>query len=228
MSKKTQALKTKYDLFETKSLDEAVKILPEISTSKFVGSVDIDIKLNLKDKQKKESLKGSITLPHSVATDTKVIVLANENDAKKAKKAGASDAGLEDLKKKILDNDIDFDVLIATPDVMGNIVELGKVLGPKGLMPNPKTGTVTPDVEKAVTEFKKGKMNFQMTPGQGTVKAQVAKLDQSPEQIEENVTEFVKAVLQEARKFGGNPIKQVLLKPSMGPGVKLDISDIIA
>lgn len=225
---KKEELKNKYGLNELKTLEEAIKILPEVSTSKFVGTVDINVQINLKDKNKKDSVKGSVTFPNQFGGDKKVVVICDEKDAAKAKKAGAVEAGLDEVVEKIEKGQVEFDVVVATPSVMPKIVKLGKVLGPKGLMPNPKNGTITDDPATAVESFKAGKHNFKMEQGQGVIRSKVAKLDMKPEQLTDNITTFLKSVLTETRKYGVNPFKQVLLKPTMGPSIKVDTNDIIA
>lgn len=217
----------KIELKSEYSLSEAVKLLPEVSTSKFNGSVDLDVALKLKENQKKEIIRGNINMPHSFGEEKKVIVLCEEGEASSAKKAGATKAGLDDLMKELMDGYSDFDVVIATPGVMPKIAKLGKVLGPKGLMPNPKNGTVTTDIAEAVSSFKAGKVNFKSTPEQGTVKLRVAKLDMSPEAIEENIIATLKAVNNEAKKLNSNPFRKVTIKPTMGSSLKLDLNDII-
>jgi len=210
------------------SLKEAVEILPSLSKSKFIGSVDIDILLNLKDKQKKESIRGSVDMPNKFGEDKSIIVFCNEKDVAGAKAAGAKEAGLEDLKEKVIKNEIKFDIVMATPDVMAKIIELGKVLGPKGLMPNPKNGTVTSNISEAIKSFSAGKMNYKMIQDQGTIKTRVAKLDMKPEEIQANLIAFLKSVFNETKKFGANPFKKVLLKPTIGSGLSLDVNDIIS
>ena len=211
-----------------KSLDEAVKLIPELSTSKFVGSVDIDIVLNLKQSQKKEIIRGSVSMPHSMGEEKKVIVFCEEKDLKKAQDAGASKAGLEDLMAEVEKGFSDFDVVIATPAVMPKIARLGKALGPKGLMPNPKNGTITTDIEKAIASFKAGRVNYKSVPDQGVVRMKVAKVNMAPEEIKANTVALLKSVFNEAKRLNGNPFKKVTLSPTMGAGVKVDISDIMA
>jgi large subunit ribosomal protein L1 len=159
--------------------------------------------------------------------DKKVIVFCEEKDEKAAKEAGAYKVGLETLMEELLKGNGDFDIVIATPAVMPKIVRLGKVLGPKGLMPNPKNGTVTDDLAKAVSSFKGGKMNFKTATDQGVIRTKVAKLDMKAEEIHENVMELLKAVANETRKFALNPFKKITLSPTMGAGVKLDTNDIM-
>jgi large subunit ribosomal protein L1 len=227
--KKTKVdLNKEYNLTELKTLDSAVEILPKLSTSKFVGGVDLDIVLNLKEKQKKESVRGSVDLPHKFGEDKKVVVLCEEKDVKTALAAGATMAGLDDVKEALLNGTVQPDIVISTPDVMTKIVQLAKVLGPKGLMPNPKNGTISADVEKTVKSFVGGKMNFKMTQDQGVIRSKVGKLDMSSEQLKENIVAFLRSVFAEAKKLNSNPFKKIIVKPTMGGSIRLDISDIIA
>lgn len=211
----------------TYTIEEASKLLPEISTSKFTGSVDIDIVLNLKEKQKKEIIRGSVTLPYSMGDSKRVAVICDEKDEKAALEAGAEMAGLK-VVDEILNGNLNFEVLIATPTVMGQMVKIGKILGPKGLMPNPKNGTVTTDVAKAVQSFKAGRLNFKSVPDQGVIRLKVAKLDMPAENIKENITALLKVVFNESKKLSSNPFKRVTVSPTMGAGLKLDVNDIMA
>lgn len=218
--------KIEIDTNRTYTLEEAAKLLPELSLSKFVGSVDVDIVLNLKEKQKKESIRGSVTLPFSMGDEKKVVVICEEKDEKAALAAGANKAGLS-VVDDIANGKIDFDVVIATPSVMGQLVKIGKILGPKGLMPNPKNGTVTTDVDKAVKSFKAGRLNFKSVPDQGAIRLKVAKLDMPVENIQENIIALLKVVFAESKKLSSNPFKKVTVSPTMGAGLKLDVNDII-
>jgi len=217
-----------FRLNDQKTIDQAAEVLPKVSVSKFSGSVDIDVVLNLKEKQKKESIRGVVSLPHKFGEDKKVIVFCSEKDIEKAKAAGAIEAGLEELKQKVLDGKIEFDVVIATPDAMPKIIQLGKVLGPTGLMPNPKNGTVVTDVAEAIKGFVGGKMSFKMVPGQGIIRNKVAKVDMTAAQIVENITAYLKGVFAETKKLSSTPFKKVVVKPTMGPSIRLDVNDILA
>lgn len=220
--KKTAQLPENYDSQKRYSLDEAAALLPQLSTSKFVGSVDIDIVLNISEKQKKESVRGSVVFSNRFGDEVKVVVIADEKDAKDALKAGANDAGFEDMIKKIEEDKVDFDIVIATPVTMPKVARLGKVLGPKGLMPNPANGTVATDVTKAIETYKSGKQNFKMTE-QGAIRTRVAKVDMAPEQIKQNVLDLLKPVFAATRKLNSQPFRKITLSPSMGKPVKLDI-----
>ncbi len=216
----------KVDLNKTYSIDQAGTLLPSLSRSKFVGSVDLDVVLNLKEKSKNEVFRGSINFPFQMGSQKKVVVICEEKDKARAIAAGASKAGTS-LVEEIEKGDIDFDVLIATPSMMPKMVKLGKTLGPKGLMPNPKNGTVTEDIEKAVHSFKAGKTNFKSAQDQNVIRLKVAKLDMAPEQISANIFEAVKAIYAEAKRINVNPFKKITVSPTMGSGIKLDISGII-
>lgn len=207
------------------SLDEATKLVTQSGT-KFTASVDLDIVLNLKEKDKKEVVRGSITFPHSLGEEKKVVVICEEKDSKAALDAGADKAGPE-LVDEIANGYSDFDIVIATPAMMPKMVKLGKALGPKGLMPNPKNGTVTTDVAKAVATFKAGKFNFKSAQDQPVIRVKIAKVNMQPEEIKANLVTTLKAVASEAKKFASTPFKKVTLKSTMGPGIKLDVNDIM-
>jgi large subunit ribosomal protein L1 len=223
--KKYKEVSKKVDKNKVYSIEEASKLLPEISTSKFAGSVEVSIKLEAKSKKQNESVKGSIVLPHQTGASKKVAVIAEAKDQDTAKKAGADKVGAEDLIKEISEGKIDFDVLIATPVMMPKIAGLGKVLGPKGLLPNPKNETVTTNVEKVVKSYKAGKLDFKMKEGL-TIQAKVANTAMKPEEIKDNVIEFLKAVYSESRNLSAKPLAAVTLKPTMGPALKVDVNEI--
>lgn len=217
----------KLDSTKEYTLEEAVTLLPSISKSKFVGSVDLDVVLKLKEAQRKEVIRGNIDMPNTFGESKKVIVFCEEGEANNAVKAGADRAGLEELMKDVMDGKVEFDVVISTPSVMPKIARLGKVLGPKGLMPNPKNGTVTTDFDKAVKSFKSGRTSFKSAQDQGVIRLKVGKLDMGSESIQANVLASLKAILGEARKFSANPFKKVSIKPTMGSSLKLDVNDIM-
>lgn len=216
----------KVDQNKVFSIEHAGKLLPSLSTSKFVGSVNLDVVLNLKEKNKNEVFRGSINFPFQMGSEKKVVVICEEKDKARAMAAGATKAGPA-LVEEIEKGDMDFDVLIATPSMMPKMVKLGKTLGPKGLMPNPKNGTVTEDIEKAVQSFKAGKTNFKSAQDQNVIRLKVAKLDMAPAQISANILEAVKAIYAEAKRINVNPFKKITVSPTMGSGIKLDISGII-
>lgn len=217
--KKYKKVASSVDRAKVYNLDEAVALLPTISTSSFKGSLNLHVKLNLSEKQKNESIKGSVQLPHQVGEPAKILVITTPEHQKEAE--GADYVGGEEIVKKIQGGWEDFDIVIATPDIMPKIAMLGKVLGPKGLMPNPKSGTVTTDIKATVASYKKGKIDFRMDK-QGGIHQTIGKSDMTAEQIKDNILAFMDALFGEIRKFGANPIKSIFIAPTMGPSIKLD------
>lgn len=216
------------DKTKTHSLEEAVTLLPEISTSKFKGSVDMDIQLNISEKQKKEgAIRGNVIFPNNFGEPKKVAVIADEKNAKLAKEAGAVAAGDDKLIKDIESDKVEFDVVLATPEMMPQVAKLGKILGPKGLMPNPNSGTVVNDVENSVKNYIAGKQNFKAN-DQDAIKAKVGQVDMPAEKLKENILSFCKAVHAEVKHLGTNPYKKIMLKPTMGPAIKLDIANLMS
>lgn len=223
-SKKYKAVVGKVDPERYYTAAEAVKLAKEVSYTNFVGSLNMIVLLNVPSKWKNDSVRGSITLPNQTGKSKTVVVVAESKDHKAA--AEADEVGGEELIKKIEGGYTDFDVLIATPEMMPKLARLGKVLGPKGLMPNPRNNTVTKDIEKVIKSYKSGKMDYKVD-DQNSVKASVAKLDMTEEQLLENFTAFFEAVSNETRKYGPNRIKSVIVSPTMGPGIKLDTSSLL-
>ena len=223
----------KVDKTKVYSLDEAVKLVKEeavelvkkVSTSKFDGSVEVAMKLNLDTRKSDQQLRGAIVLPNGTGKEKKVLVVAKGEFAKAAKEAGADFVGDTDILEKIeKENWLDFDVMIATPDMMPLLGKLGKVLGPKGLMPNPKTGTVTTDVKKAVSDVKKGRVEYR-TDSYGIVHALVGKVSFTEEALCENIKSFVSVIVKsKPSAVKGVYVKSVSLSTTMGPGIKLDIN----
>ena len=216
---------SKVDKTRVYTLDEAVKLVKETSVSKFDGSVEIAMRLNLDTRKSDQQLRGAIVLPNGTGKEKKVLVIAKGDNAKAAKEAGADYVGDTDLLEKIeKENWLDFDVMIATPDMMPLLGKLGKVLGPKGLMPNPKTGTVTTDVKKAVSDVKKGRVEYK-TDSYGNVHALVGKVSFTEEALMENIKAFVAVILKSKPSVvKGVYVKNVALSTTMGPGIKLDIN----
>ena len=216
---------SKVDKTKVYTLDEAVKLVKETSVSKFDGSVEIAMRLNLDTRKSDQQLRGTIVLPNGTGKEKKVLVIAKGDNAKAAKEAGADYVGDTDMLEKIeKENWLDFDVMIATPDMMPLLGKLGKVLGPKGLMPNPKTGTVTTDVKKAVSDVKKGRVEYK-TDSYGNVHALVGKVSFTEEALMENIKAFVAVILKSKPSVvKGVYVKNVALSTTMGPGIKLDIN----
>ena len=223
--KKYLEVLSKVDRTKQYTLDEAVKLVKETSVSKFDGSVEIAMRLNLDTRKSDQQLRGAIVLPSGTGKEKKVLVVAKGDYAKAAKDAGADYVGDTDILEKIeKENWLDFDVMIATPDMMPLLGKLGKVLGPKGLMPNPKTGTVTTDVVKAVNDVKAGRVEYR-TDSYGNVHGLVGKVSFTEEQLKENIKAFVAVILKSKPSVvKGIYVKNVSLSTTMGPGIKLDIN----
>ena len=202
--------------------EEAIKLVKETSVSKFDGSVEVAVRLNLDTKKADQQLRGAIVLPHGTGKTKRVLVIAKGENAKKATEAGADYVGDVDmLKKKKKENWFDFDVMIATPDMMPLLGKLGRVLGPKGLMPNPKTGTVTTDVSKAVAEVKAGRVAYR-TDSFGNVHGIIGKVSFTEEQLVENLNAFISAILKvKPATVKGEYVKNVSVTSTMGPGVRI-------
>ena len=202
--------------------EEAIKLVKETSVSKFDGSVEVAVRLNLDTKKADQQLRGAIVLPHGTGKTKRVLVIAKGENAKKATEAGADYVGDVDMLQKIeKENWFDFDVMIATPDMMPLLGKLGRVLGPKGLMPNPKTGTVTTDVSKAVAEVKAGRLAYR-TDSFGNVHGIIGKVSFTEEQLVENLNAFISAILKvKPATVKGEYVKNVSVTSTMGPGVRI-------
>ncbi len=207
-------------------IDEAIKIIKDAANSKFDETIDIAINLGVDPKHADQMVRGTVTLPHGTGKALKVAVFAKGDKAKEAEAAGADIVGAEDLAEKIQNGETGFDRCIATPDMMAVVGKLGKILGPKGLMPNPKLGTVTPDVASAIKAAKAGQIEFRVEK-EGIIHAGVGKASFSPGDLAENVAAFVNAIVK-AKPSGakGGYMKRVSLSSSMGPGVRLDVASL--
>lgn len=205
--------------------EEAVKLAKETSPSKFDATVEVAVRLNLDTKKADQQLRGAIVLPHGTGKTKKVLVVARGENATKAKEAGADFVGDTDVLEKIeKENWFDFDVMIATPDMMPLLGKLGKVLGPKGLMPNPKTGTVTTDVVKAVSEVKAGRVEYR-TDSFGNVHGIIGKVSFNEDQLLENLDAFMATILKvKPSTVKGDYIKGIAITTTMGPGIKVLIN----
>ena len=203
--------------------EEAVKLVKETSTTKFDASVEIAMRLNLDTKKADQQLRGAIVLPNGTGKTKKVLVLAKGPMATAAKEAGADYVGDMYMIQKIeTENWFDFDVIVATPDMMPALGKIGKVLGPKGLMPNPKTGTVTMDTAKAVSDIKKGRVEYR-TDSYGNVAATIGKVSFTEEQLIENMNAFVSLILKsKPAAVKGEYVKNISIASTMGPGIKID------
>ena len=222
--KYTEAL-SKIEKGKAYSLEEAVKLVKETSISSFDGSVEVAMRLNLDTKKADQQLRGAIVLPHGTGKTKKVLVLAKGDQAKAAVDAGADFVGDTDMIQKIeKENWFEFDVIIATPEMMPLLGKLGKVLGPKGLMPNPKTGTVTVDTKKAVEDVKKGRVEYR-TDSYANVQAMVGKVSFEDAKLVDNIKAFVDVIIKSKPQAAkGVYIKNIAIASTMGPGIKVDPS----
>ncbi len=200
---------------------EAVAKIKEISTTKFDASVEIAMRLGVDPRQADQVVRGTVALPHGTGKTVRVLVMCKENKQQEAKEAGADYVGLAEYVEKIQGGWTDVDVIIATPDVMGEVGKLGKVLGPRGLMPNPKSGTVTMDVAKAVKEVKAGKIEFRVDKA-GVVHAAIGKVSFDEKKLAENVQAFISAIMRAKPSAAkGQYVKSIYLSSTMSPSVKI-------
>jgi len=209
-------------------IGEACELLPQVSISKFDASVEAHLRLGIDPRHADQLVRGTVVLPHGTGKSTRVVVFAQGEKAQEALRAGADEVGGEDLVKRIDAGWFDFDVAVATPDMMGMVGRLGKKLGPRGLMPNPKSGTVTFDIERAVGEVKSGRIEFKVDRA-GIVHAVVGRVSMGPERLEANVAALVDAI-HRAKPSGakGTYMRTLTLAPTMGPGVRVDIPSALA
>lgn len=224
-SKKYEEAFSKIEKGKVYSKEEAVKLVKETSISKFDGSVEVAMRLNLDTKKADQQLRGAIVLPKGTGKNIRVLVIAKGENAEKAKNAGADYVGDVDMIEKIeKENWFDFDTMIATPDMMPLLGKIGRVLGPRGLMPNPKTGTVTMDVEKAVNEVKAGRVEYR-TDSFGNVHGIIGKVSFSEEDLLANLDAFVAAILKvKPATVKGDYVKNISISSTMGPGIKVENS----
>jgi large subunit ribosomal protein L1 len=222
LSKRRRAIEERVDPTKAYAIDEAVTLLTELAKTKFSESIDVSVNLGVDPKKSDQVVRGATTLPHGSGKDVRVAVFAQGEFAEKALAAGADIVGFEDLAEQVKAGELNFDMVIATPDAMRVVGQLGKVLGPRGLMPNPKTGTVTPDVELAVKNAKAGQVQFR-TDRSGIVHGSVGKVGFEVTAIKENV----EALINDLRKAKpasakGIYLKKVTLSTTMGPGLSID------
>jgi len=208
------------------SLEEAAELLSSFSHPKFDESVELAINLGVDPKHADQIVRGTVALPNGIGKDIKVLVFARDDLAEEAKNAGADFVGADDMVEKVKGGWTDIDVVVAAPDMMAEVGKLGKILGPRGLMPNPKIGTVTKDIAKAVTEVKAGKIEFRVEKN-GIIHNIIGKVSFSKEKIIENAKVFVNAILKaKPQAAKGVYMKKITMASTMGPGIKLDKSSI--
>jgi len=223
-SKRYKSIKEKIDKSKIYGVDEAVEFLVENAKVKFDEGVEVHLRANIDPKQADQLIRGSVVLPHGIGKEKKIAVFAEGDKAVEAKEAGANLIGGEDLIEKIKQKkEIDFDVSVATPDMMRKLASIAKILGPKGLMPSPKTDTVTMDIKKIVEQLKKGKINFK-NDDSGNVHQLVGKVSFGKDKLKENITAYVQAI-RDAKPSGakGEFIKNVVVTSTMGVGIRVGL-----
>ena len=226
ISKNRKAVLAKYNPEKIYTLEEAAKVLKEISFTKFDSSVDVDIRLGIDPKKSDQMVRGVVSLPHGLGKVVRVLVLCSPDKQQEAKDAGAEHVGLDEYIQKIEAGWTDIDVIITMPTVMAKVGKLGKVLGPRGLMPNPKSGTVTLDVAKAVKEVKAGKVDFKIDK-QGIIHASVGKASFTADKIKENAAELINMVTKlKPASSKGTYLQSISISSTMSPGIKVDAGSI--
>jgi large subunit ribosomal protein L1 len=222
LTKKRKAIAGKYDSAKSYSVAEASKIVKDITTTKFDASVDLAIRLGVDPRKANQMVRGTVTLPHGTGKTMRVLALVTPDKEAEAKAAGADFVGLDEYIEKIKGGWTDVDVIITMPSVMGKVGALGRVLGPRGLMPNPKTGTVTMDIGKAVTESKGGKIDFKVDKA-GIVHAAVGKVSFDAAKLAENAGELMQTIMKlKPSSAKGTYVKSVTMSSTMSPGVAID------
>jgi len=226
LTKNQKAALAKYDSTKSYTLKDASQIVKDITTTKFNASVDIDIRLGVDPRKADQMVRGVVALPHGTGKDVKVLVLCTPDKEAEAKEAGADYVGLDDYIAKIEGGWTDIDVIITMPTVMAKVGKLGRVLGPRGLMPNPKSGTVTLEVGKAVKEVKSGKIDFKVDKT-GIIHASIGKVSFSPDKIQDNAQEMINTIAKlKPSSAKGTYFKSITLSSTMSKGISIDKSTV--
>ena len=226
LTKNQKLVSEKIEAGKAYTLKEAAELVKEVTFTKFDASVDIDVRLGVDPRKANQMVRGTVSLPHGTGKQVRLLVLCTADAEAGAKEAGADYVGLDEYIEKIKGGWTDVDVIITQPAIMGKIGALGRVLGPRGLMPNPKSGTVTPDVAKAVKEVKQGKIDFKVDKG-GIVHTSIGKVSFNATQIQENAKAFVDMLLKlKPTTAKGTYLKSVYLSSTMSPGIKVDTKSI--
>lgn len=226
LTKNQKLAAEKIEAGKTYTLDEAAKLVKEITTTKFDASVDIDVRLGVDPRKANQMVRGVVSLPNGTGKQVRVLALCTPDKEAEAKAAGADYVGLDEYIEKIKGGWTDIDVIITMPSVMGKIGALGRVLGPRGLMPNPKSGTVTMEIGKAVTEVKQGKIDFKVDKA-GIIHASIGKVSFTPEKIAENARAFLGTIIKlKPASAKGTYVKSVYLSSTMSCGIKIDTKTI--
>ena len=227
LTKRFKELAQKIDSTKQYALNEAIEAVKNLASAKFDETVEIALKLNVDPRHADQMVRGSVVLPAGTGKKVRVAVIAKDTQADEAKNAGADIVGSDDLVEDIQKGNMNFDVLIATPNLMGLVGKVGRILGPKGLMPNPKTGTVTMDVAQAVNNAKSGQVNFRVDK-QGNIHAGLGKASFSKEQLNDNISTFIKAInKQKPAAAKGRYIKNAALSLTMSPSVSLETQELL-
>lgn len=222
LTKKQKEVRAKVDPKNLYSLKEASSLVKEITTTKFDASIDLAVRLGVDPKKANQMVRGVVTLPHGTGRDVRVLALVTPDKEAEAKEAGADYVGLDDYLQKIKDGWTDVDVIVTMPSVMGKLGPLGRVLGPRGLMPNPKTGTVTMDIQKAVSDVKGGKIDFKVDKT-GIVHAAIGKASFDPQKIYENADELLKTIIKlKPSTAKGVYVKSIFMSSTMSPSIPVD------
>ena len=222
ITKNKKAVQDKYDVNKYYTVEEASKLVKEISTTKFDASIDLYIRLGVDPKKADQMVRGNVSLPHGTGKSLKVLAICSPDKEDEAKKAGADLVGLDDYIEKIKKGWVDVDVIVTMPSVMGKLGPLGKVLGPRGLMPNPKTGTVTMDIAKAVSDIKGGKIDFKVDKS-GIIHASVGKVSFTADKIKDNANELIKTIIKlKPSGAKGTYIKSISMSSTMSPGIAIE------
>ena len=222
LTKNQKAVIAKYDAAKEYKLAEACELVKEITYTKFDASVELHVNLGVDPRKANQMVRGVVTLPHGTGKTVRVLVLCTPDKENEAKEAGADYVGLDEYVEKIKGGWTDVDVIICTPNVMGKVGALGRILGPRGLMPNPKTGTVTMEVGKAVSEVKAGKIDFKVDKF-GIIHTSIGKISFTPEQIEENAKEVMGMIIKlKPSAAKGTYVRSIYLSTTMSPGVQID------
>jgi len=228
ISKKRKEILAKYDLTKTYTLVEACELVKNVTTTKFDASVDISVRLGVDPRKANQMVRGTVALPHGTGKDVRVLVLCTPDKEAEAKAAGAEFVGLDEFIDKIKGGWTDIDVIITMPSVMGKVGALGRVLGPRGLMPNPKTGTVTMEVGKAVEEVKAGKIDFKVDK-YGNIHSGIAKVSFEGDKIRDNAFELIQQLIKlKPSAAKGTYIKSIFISSTMSPSIQIDAKSVVA
>jgi len=227
ITKNKKASLEKIEKGKTYSIDEAAALVKEITFTKFDASVDIDVRLGVDPRKANQMVRGVVSLPHGTGKEVRVLAMVTPDKVQEATEAGADYVGLDDYIEKIKGGWTDVDVIITMPPVMGKVGALGRILGPRGLMPNPKSGTVTMEIGKAITEVKQGKIDFKVDKF-GIVHTSIGKVSFSPDKIKDNALEFVNTIVKlKPTAAKGTYIKSIYLSSTMSPGIQVEPKSVV-